>query len=186
MAFDMGDYVDVAERLRLFRDRYPEGSLQPWNPDRPFEVVTANSLTFVVCVEAAYRTPDDPRPGVGVAWEPLPGKTPYTKDSELMNAQTSAWGRAIVAVLAADTKKIASAQEVRNRQDRDAETTSAPPVGKAAARLAVVNSLESLKNFTELAAGYAASGAWSVEDLREFNRAALSARVRLSPDQEPA
>ena len=33
-----------------------------------------------------------------------------------MNAETSAWGRAIIAVLAADTQKIASAEEVRNRQ----------------------------------------------------------------------
>ncbi len=180
MAFDMDGYVDVAERLRLFRERHPEGSLQPWNPDRPFQVVEADSRTFIVCVEAAYRTPDDPRPGVGVAWEPLPGKTPYTRDSELMNAQTSAWGRAIVAVLAADTKKIASAQEVRNRQDQDVEPQpSAPPVGKAVARLAMVNSPESLDNFTLLAHGYLAAGDWSRDEFAEFKRAAESARVRL-------
>jgi hypothetical protein len=33
-----------------------------------------------------------------------------------MNAETSAWGRAIVACLAADTQKIASLDEVRNRR----------------------------------------------------------------------
>src|SRR3990167_9784769 len=63
----------------------------------------------------ASRPPDDPRPGVGHAFEPIPGKTPYTKDSETMNAETSAWGRAIVA-LGFETKKIASANEVRARQ----------------------------------------------------------------------
>lgn len=179
MAFDMDGYVDVAERLRLFRDRHPEGSLQPWNPARPFEVVAVgDDRTFIVCVEAAYRHPEDPRPGVGVAWEPLPGKTPYTRDSELMNAQTSAWGRAIVAVLAADTKKIASAQEVRDHQDVEPHP-SAPPVGKAVARLASVNSIESLDNFYALARGYTTAGDWSVDDLAEFNRAAESARVRL-------
>jgi hypothetical protein len=68
----------------------------------------------VAYVAAAYRTPDDPRPGIGVAWELYPGTTPYTRDSELMNAETSAWGRAIVAV-GIPTKKIASADEVRNR-----------------------------------------------------------------------
>jgi len=51
-----------------------------------------------------------------MAYEQWPGRTPYTRDSELQNAETSAWGRAIVAVLAADTKRgIASQEEVRNR-----------------------------------------------------------------------
>lgn len=99
------DYVDVATRIGIFRDKYPNGSLQSeliqYGPD-------------VVIVKAyAYRTPDDPRPGVGHAAELLPGRTPYTKDSELMVCETSAWGRAIVAALAADTKKgVASKDEV--------------------------------------------------------------------------
>jgi hypothetical protein len=67
----------------------------------------------------AYRTPDDQRPGTGLAWEPCPGKTPYTKDSELQNAETSAIGRAIIMVGASDAKKVASANEVRNRQAPD-------------------------------------------------------------------
>ena len=68
----------------------------------------------------AYRTPDDIRPGVGVAWELVPGATSFTRGSEAMNAETAAWGRAIVAVLAADTKRgVASAQEVNNRQEFD-------------------------------------------------------------------
>jgi hypothetical protein len=47
----------------------------------------------------------------------MPGKTPYTKDSEIQNAETSAWGRAIVAVLAADTRKgVASRDEVAARR----------------------------------------------------------------------
>ena len=50
--------------------------------------------------------------------------TPYTKNSELQNAETSAWGRAIVAVLAADTRKgVASRSEVEARQ---AERVVAP------------------------------------------------------------
>jgi hypothetical protein len=65
----------------------------------------------------AYRNPEDPRPGVGHASEPIPGKTPYTKDSEWANGETSAWGRAIVAVLAADTRKgVASRDEVQARR----------------------------------------------------------------------
>lgn len=107
------DYIDVAERIREFRDKYPEGSLQrvDWGvTEHP------GGAVFVYYTAAAYRTPDDQRPGIGTAWEPFPGRTPYTKDSELMNAETSAWGRAIIAAGAADAKRVASANEVANRQ----------------------------------------------------------------------
>jgi hypothetical protein len=112
----LGDYIDVAERIRLFREKHPEGSLQPANLDKPFDMVTLGDKTFIVYIAAAYRTPDDIRPGIGAAWEPFPGRTPYTKDSELMVAETSAWGRAIMAVLAADSKRVASLDEVRARK----------------------------------------------------------------------
>ena len=115
--YEKTDYVDVAARIVEFRTRYPEGCLQPANPAEPFQVQTIGEMTFIVYTAAAYRTPDDPRPGIGTAWEVFPGRTPYTRNSELMNAETSAWGRAIIAVGAADSKKgIASAEEVRNRQ----------------------------------------------------------------------
>lgn len=109
------DYVDVATRIRDFKKEWPEGSLQQVK----VEFHTIGSQTFVLYVAACYRTPDDERPGIGSAWEPVPGKTPYTKDSELMVAETSAWGRAIVAATGAETKnngKIASADEVNARQ----------------------------------------------------------------------
>ena len=41
-------YVDVAERIRLFRERYPEGSLQPANLAAPWEIVTVGERTFLV------------------------------------------------------------------------------------------------------------------------------------------
>lgn len=111
------EYVDVATRLVEFRDKHPEGALQPADLSTPFQIVTIGSDTYIVVVAAAYRSPDDPRPGVGMAYEAYPGKTPYTRGSELQNAETSAWGRAIMAALAADSRRgIASADEVRNRQ----------------------------------------------------------------------
>ena len=121
----LADYVDVAERIKLFREKHPEGSLQPVNPEKPFEIVTIADKTFIVYIAAAYRTPDDPRPGIGSAWECFPGKTSFTKDSELMNAESSSWGRAILAALAADSKKIATREEVRNRQPEHPSTTPA-------------------------------------------------------------
>src|SRR5690606_40824121 len=88
---------------------------------RDFHVtgVQTCALPIFVVVAAAYRTPDDQRPGIGMAYEPYPGRTPYTRGSELQNAETSAWGRAIVAALAADTRRgIASAEEVRRSEER--------------------------------------------------------------------
>jgi hypothetical protein len=113
MPVDLKDYVEVPERIAQFREKHPDGSLQSEVLAYPTE-----SYPFVVVKAYAYREPNDPRPGVGHAAELYPGRTPYTKDSELMNAETSAWGRALVAVLAADTKRgIASANEVQARQD---------------------------------------------------------------------
>lgn len=126
--FQLGDYVQVNERIVEFREKYPEGSLQPARLDEPYEIVDTANGTYIVYGAAAYRTPDDERPGIGYAWEPFPGKTPYTKNSELMNAETSAWGRAIIAVLAADAKRgIASAEEVRNRAAERDEPPEALP-----------------------------------------------------------
>lgn len=106
------DYIDVATRIVEFRNQYPTGSLQQVK----YEVIDVNGKAFLAFTAAAYRTPDDERPGIGTAWEPIPGPTNFTRDSEMQNAETAAWGRAIVAALAADTKKgIASQEEVRNR-----------------------------------------------------------------------
>lgn len=124
MTYNADDYVDVAQRIDEFKAKFPEGTLQSYVP--PF-VVEADGKAFVVYGAAAYRTPDDARPGVGWAWEPVPGPTAFTKNSELQNAETSAWGRAIVA-LGFKTKKIASADEVRNRADPAESQT--PPKGK--------------------------------------------------------
>lgn len=129
----MDNYVDVAERIRLLKERYPEASLQPADPSRPYWIEDVPNVgQRLVYVAACYRTPDDKRPGIGMAWEPLPGLTQFTKGSELMVAETSAWGRAIVAALAADSQKVASADEVRNRPQQPAPQSAAQPVTRTA------------------------------------------------------
>jgi hypothetical protein len=116
MAID-SNYNEVAARIVEARKKYPDGVLQPHDPATPYRIETIGEKSFIVYTAAFYRTPDDPRPGIGVAWEPFPGKTNFTRDSELMNAETSAWGRALVAAFAADTKKgIATSLDVRNRE----------------------------------------------------------------------
>jgi hypothetical protein len=132
MSFAEG-YVSVAERIAVFRTKYPEGCLRPHDPTQPITIITIADKTFLQYVACAYRAPDDISPGIGVAWEPFPGRTPFTKDSEAMVAETSAWGRAIVAALAADTHVgIASAEEIRSRSG--AEPEQPPPLIVAKAR----------------------------------------------------
>lgn len=121
MSFNMDDYVDVAERLSLFYERHPQGSLQGVGEF----VREGDKIVGYLYRAAAYRTPDDECPGIGTAFEPVPGKTPYTRDSEVMNAETSAWGRAIVAC-GFPTKKIASADEVRARSAGAAPSATRP------------------------------------------------------------
>jgi hypothetical protein len=117
MGYELGDYNDVPARIAEFREKYPDGRLRPLDPAKPYSIEHVGEQIYIAVVAAAHRDKDDTLPGVGMAWEVFPGKTPYTKGSELQNAETSAWGRAIVAALAADTKKgIASAEEVRNRR----------------------------------------------------------------------
>jgi len=128
------DYIDVATRIIEFREKYPTGSLQSWKDPYVIEVKMpdGNLKSYMVYSAAAYRSPDDQLPGVGWAYEPIPGPTNFTRDSELQNAETAAWGRAMVAALAVDTKKgIASSEEVRNRQTK---TTDAPQAKTPAAK----------------------------------------------------
>lgn len=124
------DYVEVKHRVIEFRAKHPDGSLQAG----PVEWVRdeQNRIIGLTIQAKAYRSPDDPRPGVGTAFEFYPGKTPYTKGSEVQNAETSAWGRALIALGAADaTHGIASADEVRRSSQGNSGNGS--PAGRSAA-----------------------------------------------------
>lgn len=112
------DYIPVNERIAAFIAKYPEGSLRPLWPDEPYRVLGEGETKWLIYGACAFRAPDDPAPGVGLAWEPVPGRTPYTRGSELMVAETSAWGRALAAIGIATNKSIASAEEVRSAQAR--------------------------------------------------------------------
>lgn len=121
MTFDLSEYVDVAERIALFKAGHPDGTLQ--SELQP--IILDGALMGWYCKAFAYRTPGDERPGIGHAVEKVPGTTPYTRDSEAQNAETSAWGRAIVAC-GFTSKKIASAEEVLARQSGADSATEAP------------------------------------------------------------
>jgi len=141
------NYQSVAERIRLFREKYPEGSLTALDPSKPFEIVQVDGQAFVSVAAVARRTPDDLAGGMGLAWCPIPGHDEYTRNSEIQNAQTSAWGRAIIAVLAADASKIASREEVRSAESHrtapaDVGPTRVSSASKPAAASATATSVK--------------------------------------------
>ena len=159
------DYIDVATRIIEFREKFPHGSLQSWKDPYVIEVKMPDGSikSYMVYSAAAYRTPDDQLPGVGWAYEPIPGPTNFTRDSELQNAETAAWGRAMVAALAVDTKKgIASSEEVRNRQTKTIEAPQAKtPAAKReytedekASAFAVYSLVETQSDLEELKAAW--------------------------------
>ncbi|MEO7837630.1 MAG: hypothetical protein ABIS21_08335 [Acidimicrobiales bacterium] len=121
--FDMSDYVPVNERIESFVKAYPEGSIQS-------EIVELTGSRVTVKAYA-YRTPGDPRPGVGHSSLEIPGSTPYTRGSEIENAETSAWGRAIAALGFEVKRGIASHEEVRNKVGTEQPPRAVAGAGKA-------------------------------------------------------
>ena len=133
MSFKLDGYVTVNERLRMALERWPELRVVE---DKP-RIVTVNDATFVEVTVTVFRTPDDPVSCTASAWEPIPGKTPYTRDSEMMNCSTSALGRALGLMGIGTAASIATADEVIARDyDRAFDTTnvSRSKAGTAATR----------------------------------------------------
>jgi len=108
---DLSNYVDVPTRFAAALERWPELRIVENRP----EVITVGDKVFISVTVQAWRTPDDPIPAQGTAWELIPGLTPFTKNSEMMNASTSALGR-VLGFMMSFGPKMASAEEVRNRQ----------------------------------------------------------------------
>lgn len=112
MAFKLDNYVDVPTRLRMALDKFPELRIV----ESGYRVEEFGAGTVLICTVTVYRSPDDTLPVVASAQESLPGKTPYTKDSELMVGMTSAVGRALGYMGFGIDKSIASSNEIKARE----------------------------------------------------------------------
>ena len=108
---DLTNYVDVPERFKQALAKWPDLRIMENRP----EIITIGDKTFISVTMQAWRTPDDPIPAQATCFEPFPGKTSFTRDSEQMNASTSCLGRVLGLMMSFGTK-MASAEEVRNRQ----------------------------------------------------------------------
>ena len=112
MAFKLDNYVDVPTRLRMALDKFPELRIV----ESGYRVEDFGAGTVLICTVTVYRSPDDTLPVIASAQESLPGKTPYTKDSELMVGMTSAVGRALGYMGFGIDKSIASSNEIKARE----------------------------------------------------------------------
>lgn len=174
-----GDYVDVATRIAEAKAIWPELTLQAQIIDMTDDRVVMKAM--------AYRTPDDPRPGIGHAWEVIPGRTPYTRGSELMVCETSAWGRALAALGVATKNGIATAEEVAAAQSRHAAPIEAPrpanrPQTASGDGLTVGQAMDALKmggvdKRAVSEVGKRIAGTWSLKEMTPQQRAEVVAEL---------
>jgi len=115
---DLSNYVDVPTRFAMALERWPELRIVENRP----EIITIGDKVFISVTVQAWRTPDDQIPAQNTAWEIFPGATPFTRGSEMMNASTSALGR-VLGFMMSFGPKMASAEEVRNRQEPSTPAT---------------------------------------------------------------
>ena len=122
MGFSLDNYVDVATRLRLAFEKYPDLRIQ----ETAREVIEMpDKSCFIRCTVIVWQDANDPIPVVASACELYPGRTPYTKFSENEVGFSSALGRALAYAGFAANKAIASRDEVEAAQSRQ-QTHLAP------------------------------------------------------------
>lgn len=113
---NLDGYVDVATRLRLALEQWPELRIQ----ETAHQITQVGDQLHLVVEVTVWRTPDDPKPTVAQAWEPWPGRTPYQRYSEHQVGATSALGRALGYMGLGLDRGIASADEVASRVEQPA------------------------------------------------------------------
>ena len=112
MAFDLSEYVDVKTRLKQALKVFPQLRIVEHRP----EITQVGDQLFIECSVTVSRDPDDPIPVTAYIFEPYPGKTTFTKNSEQANGATSVLGRALGYLGFGIDKSIASSNEVLGRQ----------------------------------------------------------------------
>jgi len=139
---NLDNYVDVATRLKLALERWPELRIQ----ETGYTVETFGENTVLVCEVRVWRDPSDQFPSIASAAEPLPGKTPFTRDSELMVGMTSALGRALGYMGIGINTSIASKNEVQNRSYAKEETSTSKPSSADGPSVAQMRMIRALGN----------------------------------------
>ena len=127
MGFSLDNYVDVATRLQMAFEKYPDLRIQETNRE---VIEMPDKSCFIRCTVTVWRDPSDPLPVIASACELYPGRTPYTKNSENEVGFTSALGRCLAFAGFSGNKAIASRDEVEAAQSRQptARLASVTPI----------------------------------------------------------
>ena len=120
----MDGYVDVATRLKLAFEKYPDLRIQETHREI---VEMPDKSCFIRCTVTIWRSADDPIPAIGSACELYPGRTSFQKYSESEVGFTSAVGRCLAYMGFSGNKSLASADEIKSAQGRQ-QTHVAPVV----------------------------------------------------------
>jgi hypothetical protein len=126
MAFDLSEYVDVKTRLKQALALYPQLRIVEHRP----EITQVGDQLFIECSVTVSRDPDDPIPVTAYIFEPYPGKTTFTKNSEQANGATSVLGRALGYMGLGIDKSIASSNEVLGRQEAAEDRTKVVSIAR--------------------------------------------------------
>ena len=127
MGFSLDNYVDVATRLQMAFEKYPDLRIQETNRE---VIEMPDKSCFIRCTVTVWRDPSDPLPVIASACELYPGRTPYTKNSENEVGFTSALGRCLAFAGFSGNKAIASRDEIEAAQSRQptARLASVTPI----------------------------------------------------------
>ena len=115
MTWDSNGYIDCRTRLVAALKDWPDLRVVEETP----EIVKIGERHFIQATVTLFRTIDDALPVRAYNFEPFPGKTNFTRDSEQQNSATSALARALGYMGYGIERSIASFDEVRNRQPDD-------------------------------------------------------------------
>ena len=150
MAFNLGDYVTVNERLIMALKAHPKLRIQ----ETSATVEQYANQIVLICTVTVWRDDTDPLPVIASAQESLPGTTPFTRHSERMVGFTSALGRALGYMGFGIDKSIASQHEVQARQPSEVpDVNPFPSTPEQEQRLAVSRIVEKEANKKKAASG---------------------------------
>ena len=120
----MDGYLDVATRLKMAFEKYPDLRIQETHREI---VEMPDKSCFIRCTVTIWRTDTDQIPCVASACELYPGRTSFQKYSENEVGFTSAVGRCLAYMGFSGNKSLASADEIKSAQGRQ-QTHVAPVV----------------------------------------------------------
>ena len=111
----MDGYLDVATRLKMAFEKYPDLRIQETHRE---VVEMPDKSCFIRCTVTIWRSADDPIPVIGSACELYPGRTSFQRFSESEVGFTSAVGRSLAYLGFSGNKSLASADEIKSAKGR--------------------------------------------------------------------